>query len=204
MEGTQSMEALVKNHYTGSNAKNYDSGRNRNPKWKSEQRAVEEFIRNNEDVTSVIDAPLGTNRFNSVIQTTDRITKFYGYELSDDMISEAKKHISSKLEIFKWDLVNKPIDKQADLTLSIRMLNLLPEKQSLAILENVLNASSKYSIFTLRCWDKEPTVLSGKIHVQRQAPFFDMVEECGFKITNVEDVSTEAAGDYKIITCERL
>ena len=117
------MEKLVKDHYTGSMARDYNAKR-MNGKWFWEQKIIEDFIKNNSDIKTVIDAPLGTNRFNKVLEHTDHVKAVYGYELSDDMIAEAKNQISTKLEVFKWDLVNDPIDKSADLTIIYRMLNL--------------------------------------------------------------------------------
>ena len=196
------MESLIGKHYSGLNANNYDS-RSTNKKWQFEQRIVENFIMNNSDIKTIIDAPLGTNRFSDVFERADHINVVYGYEYSDDMIAQAKKKISSKLNIKKWDLIKAPIKKKADLSLIIRMLNLFPQEHSLSILNNVLTATKKYCILTLRCWDKDPVLEQNKIYVQNENIFMNFISEAGFKVIKSQSIDTKVSGTYKVITVSR-
>lgn len=196
------MDKLINTHYAGSNAANYNS-RTSNKKWIFEQRIVEDFIMNNTDIESVIDAPLGTNRFSIALERASHIKIVDGYDYSDDMIAEARKEISTKLNVHKWNLVTDPIEKKGDLSLIVRMLNLFPEKEALAILENILVATEKYCILTLRCWDKEPNLEQNKIHVQNEGVFLKAIEAAGFKVIDSRTADTKVAGDYKVMTLAR-
>lgn len=196
------MDKLINTHYAGSNASNYNS-RTSNKKWIFEQRIVEDFIMNNTDIESVIDAPLGTNRFSIALERAGHIKVVDGYEYSDDMINEARKEISTKLNVHKWNLVTNPIEKKGDLSLIVRMLNLFPEKEALAILENILVATEKYCILTLRCWDKKPSLEQNKIHVQNEGVFIKAIEAAGFKVIDSRIADTKVAGDYKVMTLSR-
>lgn len=193
-------KSLIDEHYTGGKAQSYDSGRNKNPKWKFEQDCVEQFIKNHDDISTVIDAPLGTNRFADVLSGSDHIEKVYGYEYADDMILESEKKSFSKLSIYKHDLLNKRIDISADLGLCIRMLNLFPEHESLHILDNILQACNKYCILSIRVWDKEPKLLDGKVWVQNESKFDAFIDEKGWTVTDKEYIRTNLAGRYKMFT----
>jgi hypothetical protein len=194
---------LIKDHYTAERAAQYDANRNNSNKWKFEQAWVEQFINKNPQISSVSDAPLGTNRFSDVIENADNIKVFCGYELSEDMIKEAKKNKGEKLEIFKHNLIDQNIEKSSDLTLCFRMLNLLGEQDSLKILENVLQSSKEYCIFTLRCWDKLAVCVDGKIHIQNESFFIGKVKDCGFSVVDQGSINTAVDGDYKIFTVKR-
>jgi len=197
------MEKLVNDHYVGSKAKDYNANR-KNGKWYWEQGIVEKFIKNNSDITTIIDAPLGTNRFSNVFETTPHVKSVYGYELSDDMIAEAKREISTKLEIFKWDLVNDDINKSADLTIICRMLNLFSEDNSISILENVLQATDKYCIFTLRSWDKDPILVQNKIHVQTTDVFKAILDKYGFEIIDNQMRQDGVEGENRVYTVKKV
>jgi hypothetical protein len=197
------MSKLIDDHYSGSNAKNYNSGRSKNGKWIFEQKVLADFLKNHPEIETVIDAPLGTNRFANLLERTKNVTKVYGYEFSDAMINEAKKEISTKLDILKWDLVSDEIVIHADLSLVYRMLNLFEEKTSLRILGNVLSATDDYSIFTLRCWDKDPILVQNKIHVQNKKVFEDYVIDAGFDIVDVKTRDDKVEGKYSVYTIKR-
>lgn len=197
-------KGLIDKHYTGDKAKRYDEGRNKNPKWKFEQDYVEQFIKNHKDVSTVIDAPLGTNRFADVLNDTDHIKRVYGYEYADDMISEAYKKSFSKLSINKHDMLNKPIYIGADLGLCIRMLNLFPEHESFQILDNLLQACDKYCILSIRVWDKEPKLLDGKVWVQNESTFDHFIDDNGWSIIDKGYVKTRLDGKYKMYTLRKI
>ena len=128
---------IVEKYYSGKNAHSYNQTRVGNSKWKAEQQYVENFIRSNDDIKTVIDAPAGTGRFHSVVETSFHVEKAYGYELSDDMLAQARFTNTRKWDYVRLDLINENIPVKGDLTVCIRMLNLINEEDALAITRNI-------------------------------------------------------------------
>ena len=197
------MEEVIKKHYTGNAAEQYVAGRKNNPKWLAEQKVVEDFVYANHDVSTVIDAPLGTNRYGAFLESQPHIKKVLGYELSDDMIKVAEKGVSSKLEIHKHDLVNDAIKEKADLLINMRMLNLFDENTSTKILNNILCATKKYCILSLRHWLNEPTYIENKIWIQNLATIQGIISIAGFDIINETKIEDSRSGQYSIFTLEK-
>lgn len=198
------MEKIVKEHYTGNRARSYDSGRNQNPKWKLEHKVVEDFIANNTDIETIIDAPLGTNRFGTLFQRNSYVKEVHGYELSSDMIIEAKKIMCLKLKIHKHDLVNDYIKEKCQLSIIMRMLNLFEQKHSLAILKNVLDATEEYSILSLRYWEEDPKLIQNKITIQNFNKFNEEIRKASFKIIDERKHPDTKGGQYSIFTLKRV
>lgn len=197
------MEEIIRKHYTGNQAKNYEFGRRNNKKWLAEQTVVEDFILHNNDVNTVIDAPLGTNRYGLFLEKCPHVKKVYGYEYSDDMIIEAKKTVSTKLEIFKHDLINEQIQERADLSIIMRMLNLFDEDASTKILENILQVTEKYCILSLRYWSQSPKFIEGKITIQNLHKMKDIINKSGFGIISEKMINDNREGQYSIFTLEK-
>ena len=197
------MEEIIKKHYTGNAAELYVSRRKNNPKWSTEQSVVENFVSENQDISTVIDAPLGTNRYGMFLEDQAHITKVSGYEFADDMIKEAEKIKSSKLHIHKHDLVNNPITEEADLSIIMRMLNLFNENHSEHILNNVLCATKQYCILSLRHWPKKPALIDGKIWIQNLTTMFDIFLGNGFYVVGKKDVQDKQQGQYSVFTLRK-
>ena len=193
------MEEMIKkilNWYTGNNVKKYEKDRN-NKKWAFEQNFVEEFIHKHLDIDSVIDAPLGTNRFGKVIDNCNHITKFIGLDLSTDMLTFADNKKTKKLSLEQHDLIKEKCEKKGDLVLIIRMLNLFDTKISLKILDNLLPAAKKYCIATLR-YDKEYSFIENKIHIQPINVFLDKIISHDFNYS-IFDYKDERKGNFSIV-----
>lgn len=199
----EASKKLVKEHYTGARAKDYESGRRTNPKWMTEQKIVENFILNNKNISTVIDAPLGTNRYGIFLEKCPHVQKVYGYEFSDDMITEARKSISTKLEIYKHDLVNETIHEKAQLSIIMRMLNLFDEDDSTKILQNILQATEEYSILSLRHWLSPPKYIENKITIQNFHAMERVINNCGFNIIAEKEIKDSREGQYSIFTLEK-
>ena len=197
------MEEVIKKHYTGNAAELYVTRRQNNPKWQTEQSVVEDFISENQDIVTVIDAPLGTNRYGEFLEGQDHITKVSGYEFADDMIKEAEKIKSSKLHIHKHDLVNNTITEEADLSIIMRMLNLFDENNSKHILNNVLCATKKYCILSLRHWPKKPALIDGKVWIQNLTTIYDVFLTNNFYVIGKNDVKDKQRGQYSIFTLRK-
>jgi|TARA_Y100000289_G_scaffold65237_1_gene78448 hypothetical protein len=197
------MEEVIKKHYTGNAAELYVARRQNNPKWQMEQSVVEDFVSDTQDISTVIDAPLGTNRYGIFLEGQDHITKVSGYEFADDMIKEAEKIKSTKLHIHKHDLVNNPITEKADLSIIMRMLNLFPQNRSEQILNNVLCATEKYCILSLRHWPKKPALIDGKVWIQNLTEIFDIFLANNFYVIGKKDVKDKQRGQYSIFTLRK-
>ena len=97
------MEKVIKkilSWYTGKDVLTYESDRN-NDKWRFEQSFVEKFIKENSDISSIIDAPIGTNRFGNFIDNCSNIKSFIGIDFSDDMLNYSKIKNNKKLKLKK-------------------------------------------------------------------------------------------------------
>lgn len=195
------MNDLIKRHYSGNNAKEYDAKR-KSDKWKAESKFVEDFLTFHSEVKTVIDAPLGTNRFARKFAELGHIQRVYGLELSDDMLNEAKSDdAGGKLDFVQCDLLEE-FPHTADAVLMIRMLNLLNQEKALIMFENALKAATQYVLISLRIGN--PTVLERKIHVQEYEVFDDKAVEHGFEVYDWVDVPTSKYGDYCLITYSKV
>lgn len=184
------MEKMIKkilSFYTGKKVLSYEKDRN-NEKWKFEQSFVENFIKKNSDINSIIDAPIGTNRFGEIIDNCSNITSFVGLDFSDDMLNFSKTKNNKKLNLKKKDLINEKCDDEADLVLIIRMLNLFETKTSLKIIDNLLPSAKKYCIASLR-YDNEYSFIENKIHIQPIEEFKKKILSLGYnyEISNFID-----------------
>lgn len=194
---------VIGQHYTGDKASSYDSNRIRNPKWMTETSVVENFVRQHTDINTIIDAPLGTNRYGLFLESCTHVKTVLGYELSEDMIAEARKAISSKLQIFQHDLILQPIKEKGDMSIIMRMLNLFDEENSIRILNNILNATEKYSILSLRHWLNKPKKVEGKITIQNFHVMERAMNQAGFDIIAEKMVNDKREGQYSIFTLQK-
>jgi len=193
------MEKIIKkilSFYTGKKVLSYEKDRN-NEKWKFEQSFVENFIKKNSDISSIIDAPIGTNRFGEIIDNCSNITSFVGLDFSDDMLNFSKSKKNKKLILKKKDLINEKSNYKADLILIIRMLNLFETKISLKIIENLLPAAKKYCIASLR-YDDKYSYIENKIHVQPIQEFKQKIVSLGYDY-EINSFNDERKGNFSLI-----
>ena len=193
---------IVEKYYSGKNAHSYNQSRIGNSKWKAEQQYVENFIRSNEDIKTVIDAPAGTGRFHSVVETSFHVEKAYGYELSDDMLEQARFTNTRKWDYVKLDLINENIPVKGDLTVCIRMLNLINEEDALAITRNILQSSNKYVIVGLRHHDDPGDWIDEKVFCQNRKVIYSEFKK-NFKLKDYKEINTGRKGKYGLICLER-
>ena len=198
------MEKVIKkilSWYTGKDVLTYESDRN-NDKWRFEQSFVEKFINENSDISSIIDAPIGTNRFGNFIDNCSNIKSFIGIDFSDDMLNYSKIKNNNKLKLKKKDIINEKCDDKADLVLIIRMLNLFETKISLQIIDNILPSAKKYCIVSLR-YDSKYSFIENKIHVQPIEEFKKKILSLGYnyEINNFKD---KRKGNFSIILLKKI
>jgi len=195
------MADLIQQHYSGNDAANYVRNRRGNDKWIAEQQFIEDCIARS-DVQTVIDAPLGTNRFSETIEGCDNVTTCIGLELSDDMLEQScKNNKSTKLEILKFD-ITETFEHRADLVISARMLNLVPIDVSLLMFANLLNASDKYCVVTLRTGKKQ--LVDGKVHVHPLSRFKKVATINGFVLDTEVVLPTAMVGDYRLMLFRKI
>lgn len=197
------MEKVIKkilSWYTGKDVLTYEKDRN-NDKWRFEQSFVEKFIKENSDISSIIDAPIGTNRFGNFIDNCSNITSFIGMDFSDDMLNYSKTKNNKKLNLKKKDLINEKCDDEADLVLIIRMLNLFETKTSLKIIDNILPSAKKYCIASLR-YDNEYSFIENKIHIQPIEEFKKKILSLGYnyEISNFID---KRKGNFSLVLMKK-
>lgn len=193
---------IINQYYSGKNAANYNNQRAGGRKWKAEQQYVENFIRTATDIKSVIDAPAGTGRYHSVVETSFHVEKAYGYELSEDMLKVARFIKTRKWEYVKLDLINEDIPVKADLTVCMRMLNLINEEDALSITRNILNSSNQYVILGLRHHDEEGCWIDDKVFCQNRKTFYSEFKK-EFKMHDYQEIPTGRKGKYAMICLER-
>jgi len=192
---------LIQKHYSGSEAKLYEHNR-KNKKWQFEKKVVENFIKSKQDISSIADAPLGTNRFGDLIDQQKNIKKFYGYEYSDDMIKFATSKSNKKLSVIKHDLINHCIKNSVDALLMIRMLNLVTAEDMEKILLNTLPKVQKYFVCTLR-HDSKYQYIENKIHIQELEKFNNILNKFGFIEIQKHNLNEPRKGNYTIIVASK-
>lgn len=85
--------------YTGPVAREYDSKREQSPKWKIEQRIIEDMLSDLPPDSIILDAPIGTGRFLPFCQK--KKFRIIGLDLSGDMLLECiRKLVPGEQE--KW------------------------------------------------------------------------------------------------------
>ncbi len=197
------MEQVIKkilSWYTGKDVLSYEKDRN-NDKWRFEQSFVEKFIKEKSDISSIIDAPIGTNRFGSLIDNCSNITSFIGMDFSDDMLNYSKTKNNKKLNLKKKDLINEKCDDEADLVLIIRMLNLFETKTSLKIIDNILPSAKKYCIASLR-YDDEYSFIENKIHIQPIEEFKKKILSLGYNY-EISKFIDKRKGNFSLVLMKK-
>ena len=197
------MEKMIKkilSWYSGRDVLTYEKDRS-NPKWKFEQSFVEKFIKENLDISSIIDAPIGTNRFGNFIDNCSHVNSLMGIDFSDDMLKFSNSKKTKKLTLKKIDLIHQKIEQKADLVLIIRMLNLFETKISLNILDKMLKSAKKYCLITLR-YDDQYSVIENKIHIQPLKKFLKKISDNSFNY-NIKIFDDMRDGNFGIISMKK-
>lgn len=196
MGNKDSIYKKILNNYLGEKVETYESDR-KNDKWKFEQKFVENFIKNHDDIESIIDAPIGTNRFNEIINESNNILNFIGLDLSTDMLSKSESKKNKKLKLLKYDLINQRCTLSADLVLIIRMLNLFSTEISIKIIDNLLPSAKKYCIATLR-HDRTYSYIENKIHIHPIEKILKVILDHNFEYS-IFDYKDNRQGNFSIL-----
>ena len=118
-----------KHAYHGALAARYDEDRVSEPLWAQEQLSVGTWVALLPEGSTILDIPVGTGRFLPIY--AERRFRVHGYDISVDMISEARRRysgLSDRFDLAVGDAENLPQpDKSADFVICWRLAHLLPQ-----------------------------------------------------------------------------
>lgn len=197
----------IKKSYRGENANNYDKARKNNPKWKFEEETLKNILSEiRTQISNILDLPVGTGRFLEMYNQTLKVP-VYAVDLSEDMLKIARSRCENYNVAFsKADLIYGEINIQADLVVNYRFLNLVDWKSAKSALVNLLKASTKYLVFTIRTIPDDYSgekYIEGKIYLHFNSDIIQIIEEFQFNIYREFSYKDERHGDYKILFCEK-
>lgn len=145
--------------YTGATAKGYDDRRAATPKWRSEQSAFRELLRDLPAGASVIDIPVGTGRFLELYR--ERGLRVAGRDISPDMLRMAEEKLRQtgpldcSLGVADIRSIPEP-DDSFDCAICIRFLNWVDLRGLEGALRELKRVSKRRLIVGVR--HKVPTV----------------------------------------------
>lgn len=196
------MTDLVKDHYSGKNATQYNAGRASSSKWKFEEKILSDYLDKLDDTNTILDAPVGTGRF---FHLYDRFTVM-GLDYSAAMLEEANQIKSSNIILKKYDLIKEQIDSEYDIFVGYRFFNLIPIEDVIRTLKNILPMIKVGGLFTLRDIDDlydGPTFLENKIYLQNRIIIQNVINDLGFLIDNIHIRMDDRPGRYCVYEIKR-
>ncbi len=137
--------------YRGAVATGYDAKRVDDPKWRLEQAIIERLLGELPDGASVLDAPIGTGRFLDYYQR--RNFTVYGLDLSDDMLNEALRKVTTDGKVFmhQGTVLEVPLpDNSVDATVNCRITRWLSPQDCQKMLMEMQRVARNRIIWTAR------------------------------------------------------
>lgn len=154
----------VKQKYDGESASKYDDRREGIFKWQNEQNAVELILRKilaTSDADTLLDIPVGTGRFFEFYR--DLSLNVVGMDVSEDMISEATKKISTSMKnisLEKGDILNpQQIDMEPDVLICIRLMHWFNFDEIRQTLKSIDELNANYVIIGIRVFPENDVSL---------------------------------------------
>lgn len=184
------------NKYTGEVARLYEQKRSNSWKWKFEQDAVQELLKQ-ANAKSVLDVPVGTGRFIAHYQSEGLYAT--GMDISADMLYQAR--LKGSIEFIQGDLFALNGDRQWDVVVCVRFLNWLQLDEMETALAALRNAAKKFVVISLS------TSKPGSVHGARGTVIpgisfaMGMIERSGFKIVKCisKELKTGAAHNMMLL-----
>src|SRR5690554_6924829 len=124
-EGVSAKARKTAERYFGEKAQSYNRDRELQTKWKAEDRALREAMRDLSSGAKVLDIPCGTGRFFPYYR--ERGFLYWGEDISEDMLAQARKaqrdgeNVCRAGDIFNIDRA----DNAFDAVVCVRFLNLI-------------------------------------------------------------------------------
>ena len=177
---------LHKQYYSKDKAINYESDRV-GPRWNQEQKYVQNILKNyNSNSYSIIDAPIGTNRFCDIFDEQANIDKIYGFDFSQDMLDVSAGKNTSNLFLQKLDLVKQSLPVKCEVSICSRILNLFNEKDVAKILSNILDSTLDICIVSIRTHKDNSLHYRDKLYCHSDDFFSQLIKNQNFTISNEE------------------
>jgi hypothetical protein len=196
---------IVKKYYSKGNARAYEDTRASGGKWAFENDTLENTLRElREEISSIIDMPVGTGRFLPFYQSEMKNQQVVGYDLSNDMLMEADKKLNrsaKNVTLLQLDIFKDSIQNKSDMVVCYRFVNLLPWEASKVALQKLLDYSRKYVLLCIRLVDDDYTgdeQIQGKIYLHRRSDFNALLADSGFQVHKDHYYKDSKGGDYHI------
>lgn len=145
----------LRSQYNNSAAKNYDQRRENTEKWKREQKAVTEFMRDILEVNReplVLDIPVGTGRFLDFYKNES--VSAIGVDISEDMLARAREKITNgdaKISFEKGDIMDlSELGYEPDIVVCIRFMNWLNGNDVKRAVQSIGDTNPSYIIVGIR------------------------------------------------------
>ena len=191
---------MTADRYYGTKSREYEKTRKKQLKWRFEKAIMLKVLKRLGDkVENVIDAPVGTGILLDLYKAPVR-----GYDISQDMLDLAKAK-GTDATLKQWDIINKPIYAKADLVVCIRFLNLVDWKDATKALINLLAASKKYILFTMRTVPHgfKGKMNVGRVYLHKDTDLKRLLADKGFEIVERFRHHDAVPGNYDLILCKR-
>ena len=203
------MPDIIQEYYSGDKVDVYESKRKENPKWTFEEDTLDLVLEKySSDIKDIIDAPVGTGRFMDKYKSLDPKIKICGLDYSPEMLRLAseRRNGNNNISFVQHDMINVPLGFSADLTICYRFLNLFDWDNSAKALTNLLSATRKISVFTVRLVEDDydgDTFIENKIHLHKRSEVEKVVLENDFSISEVFEFSDAREGQYSVLICKK-
>lgn len=188
----QNPKAHGADKYHGAVAEGYDAKREESPKWKAEQRIIEDMLSDLPPASHVLDVPVGTGRFLRFYERRGYFVE--AIDRSEDMLREAMKKPLSCGDWCHFSLGNvlslASANKSFDASVMCRLTRWLSPDDCTKAIHELARVTRKRIIFTTRL--RHPT------HPEL-ARSYELFSVDGWKIVMDEAADGE---DYRVVMME--
>ena len=197
-------EQLHNKHYSADNVVNYEKVRV-GARWTQEQNYVREMLSDyKSDSYSVIDAPIGTNRFSDILKSQSNIDKVYGFDYSQDMLDISSKKNMKNIHLQRLDLLTETIPVTCEVSICSRILNLFNESDAVKILSNVLDSTLETCFVSIRTHEHDSLQYNQKLYCHSEKTFNELLQDKCFIILNEENTpKNHKPGIMRLLTLVR-
>ncbi len=198
-------------HYSGKFVRDYEATRRSNPKWRFEEETLCGVLERLRDELSVIlDAPVGTGRFLPVYEKKLRGVEIFCLDSSADMLQTARRRPGlfrkNTYRFTPADIIAAVPQMRADLSVCCRFLNLLDWDSARRVLANILSATDGYALFSIRLVDSGyagPRYIENKIYLHCEQDLGTAIAANGFEVVRRFHYEDTRPGAYTIVLCAR-
>lgn len=137
--------------YHGEVAEDYDAKREDSPKWKVEQRIIEDMLSDLPSGDWVLDCPVGTGRFIPFYESKD--FQVIGMDMSGDMLDKAREKVTkpNKIRLVPGNVLKTDRgDDTVDASVMVRLTRWLSPDECRQAIRELARVTRKRIIFTTR------------------------------------------------------